>query len=158
MKKFPVLMGRKDRAKYPTCPESVPWDMVAGFEARAQRNHRQSLSALASRGGLDPVELVCLMTDQALPGMGEDFARLTAAAIQRLMTEVAKWTAARPESVDLAPGWVWTCPGCNVLNPVSGAPPDRVGCSFCRVVYSPKKPATPNGAGEATHEHRAAPA
>lgn len=41
---------------------SVPWSVVAPFEARAQRNHGgQTLERLADRGGLSPTELWCVV-------------------------------------------------------------------------------------------------
>lgn len=40
---------------------SVPWRLVAPFEAQAERNHNQTLQRLAGRGGLDPVELWAVM-------------------------------------------------------------------------------------------------
>lgn len=40
---------------------SVPWRLVAPFEAQAERNHNQTLQRLAERGGLDPVELWAVM-------------------------------------------------------------------------------------------------
>ena len=53
--KFPVLYGHstpeKDRE-----PKFVKWSELS--EAQAQSNHGQSLSTLASRGGLCPCEMV----------------------------------------------------------------------------------------------------
>lgn len=40
---------------------SIPWACVAPFDAQAQANHDQSLDRLAARGGLDPLELWCVM-------------------------------------------------------------------------------------------------
>lgn len=41
---------------------SIPWALVAPFEAQAQRNHGgQTLERLAERGGLDESELWCVM-------------------------------------------------------------------------------------------------
>ena len=58
MRMFPVLHDAMFRA--------VPWDMVAPHEARAKRNHDQSLERLAQRGGLSPLELVCVLSDRGL--------------------------------------------------------------------------------------------
>lgn len=44
-------------------PHRVPWSFVAPHEARAQKNHDQTLSRLAERGGLDLLELFCLVHD-----------------------------------------------------------------------------------------------
>lgn len=45
-------------------PKSVPWAMVAGHEAQAQKNHYDTLKRLAERAGLDPQELWCVVHDQ----------------------------------------------------------------------------------------------
>lgn len=47
-------------------PQWVPWEVVARSEARAIVNHQQGLDRLAARGGLDPVELWCLVHDKPL--------------------------------------------------------------------------------------------
>jgi hypothetical protein len=45
---------------------SVPWLLVQRHEAQAVANHGgQSLEVLAQRGGLDPVELWCVVNDRA---------------------------------------------------------------------------------------------
>lgn len=49
-KSFPVLHAKGD------CPKFVRWDALN--EEWAQINHGQSLETLASRGGLDPTEIV----------------------------------------------------------------------------------------------------
>ena len=43
------------------CPAWVAYDVVAPFEAQAQRNHTQALMRLSDRGGLAPDELVAVM-------------------------------------------------------------------------------------------------
>lgn len=40
---------------------SIPWATVEPFEDQAQKNHGQSLSQLAERGGLAPQELWCII-------------------------------------------------------------------------------------------------
>jgi hypothetical protein len=73
---FPVLMDSSERKKYPNCPHSVPWELVAPHEEQAMRNHDQTLKRLAERGGLDPCELFCVLEDltwrEAGYGMGFD--------------------------------------------------------------------------------------
>lgn len=39
------------------------WEEVAPYEQQAKRNHDQSLEELARRGGLDPIELWCVVND-----------------------------------------------------------------------------------------------
>lgn len=58
-------------AQFPVHPtdrnllQTVPWDLVAFYEERAQKNHSQSLETLASRGGLGIVELYYVLNDAA---------------------------------------------------------------------------------------------
>lgn len=66
---YPILFGQTDefqearrtRTPYPC---SVPWELVAEHEAQAQSTHGQSLSRLAERGGLSPMELWCVVHDK----------------------------------------------------------------------------------------------
>jgi hypothetical protein len=58
---FPVHEG--SRRRVPSCPRSVPWGVLASHERQAVQNHSQSLERLAERGGLDLVEMVCVLTD-----------------------------------------------------------------------------------------------
>jgi len=59
---FPVLWPYRTDAvrsmKAQGCPKAVPWSLLAPHEARARRNHSQSLERLAERGGLSPAEMV----------------------------------------------------------------------------------------------------
>jgi hypothetical protein len=64
MKMFPILMDSRDWKKYPNCPRSVPWELLAPHEKQAQRNHDQSLETLASRCGLSPTEMVAILEDR----------------------------------------------------------------------------------------------
>lgn len=68
MKMFPVLGAkahriREDKVAWADCPESVPWEMLVPHEQSARRNHSQSLATLASRGGLDPNEMLAILDD-----------------------------------------------------------------------------------------------
>jgi hypothetical protein len=65
---FPVLLTPSLRREYPDCPASVPWALLAPHEARAQRNHYQSLARLASRGGLSPDEMCDVLDDRGWDG------------------------------------------------------------------------------------------
>lgn len=61
-KRFQVL--RSSLTKYVLaagCPSSVPWSLLAPFEAQAMHNHDQSLAKLNSRGGLSPAEMVAVI-------------------------------------------------------------------------------------------------
>lgn len=69
---FPVLHadipGHKWRARYPDCPHRLPLAAVHAHERQAMRNHGgQDVATLKSRGGLDPVELYYVLTDQTWP-------------------------------------------------------------------------------------------
>jgi len=52
---FPIMHGQQLRG--------LLWDEIKPHEQQAQRNHDQSLKMLASRGGLDPIELWCVVND-----------------------------------------------------------------------------------------------
>lgn len=76
---FPVLRG-DDRDEYRRigAPQYVPWTLLAPHEARALRNHDQSLETLASRGGLGLCEMVAILEDRRWRKMdqGEALTRL----------------------------------------------------------------------------------
>ncbi len=66
---YPVLQGQTDEAyearrNGTPYPRSVSWDVVKDHEKQAQRNHSQSLTHLAGRGGLSPKELWCVVHDK----------------------------------------------------------------------------------------------
>lgn len=46
---------------------AIPWHLIAPHEAQAQRNHGQTLERLAQRGGLDPIEAMCVLEDREYP-------------------------------------------------------------------------------------------
>lgn len=77
MKRFPVLMPfeREHVAmlKRLNFPKSVPWDFLAPHEKQARSNHDQSLRTLASRGGLDPREMLAVISDRRW----DDFRRVS---------------------------------------------------------------------------------
>lgn len=64
-RRFPVLwqVSRREEVilKERGCPRSVPWEFVAPHEKQAKRNHDQTLQRLSERGGLSPMELVCVI-------------------------------------------------------------------------------------------------
>ena len=43
--------------------DPILWSLVAPHEARAYKNHYQSLERLNARGGLSPRELYCVLND-----------------------------------------------------------------------------------------------
>jgi len=66
--KYPVLQGQTDEAYVARrngtlYPRSVPWELVKDHEEQALRNHSQTLTRLAERGGLSPKELWCIVHD-----------------------------------------------------------------------------------------------
>ena len=56
MKRFPIQFGDGFT--------DIPWDLIASHEARAIRNHDQSLQRLAERGGLSPDEALAVIEDR----------------------------------------------------------------------------------------------
>lgn len=47
--------------------KAIPWAALRPHEPQAVRNHSQSLSRLASRGGLSIEEAYCVLKDMAWP-------------------------------------------------------------------------------------------
>lgn len=58
---FPILTGYRDMV------QRIPWGIIQPHEAQAIKNHGQSLYNLASRGGLNCVEAVAVLTDSEYP-------------------------------------------------------------------------------------------
>lgn len=52
-RRFPIMGG-----------PSVPWSMIAPHDKQARDNHDQSLERLAERGGLSPLEAICVLEDR----------------------------------------------------------------------------------------------
>ena len=66
-RQFPVIwpISLERMLSEMVCPLSVPWGLVAAHEAQAKKNHNgQSLDDLAKRHGLDPIELLAVLTDR----------------------------------------------------------------------------------------------
>lgn len=61
--KFMRIMGIKGTVG---SPGSIPWDLIEPFDARAKKNHDQTLERLNERGGIDPVEAYLIMNDLPL--------------------------------------------------------------------------------------------
>lgn len=58
---FPVLLSNEDLKTYPDIPRFILWSEIQPFEDQAVYNHSQDLERLASRGGLSPIEIYCVM-------------------------------------------------------------------------------------------------
>jgi hypothetical protein len=61
---FPIMRARDRRGREATGLTSVPWGLMAPHEARALKNHDQTLRRLAERGGLSPREAWCVLNDR----------------------------------------------------------------------------------------------
>lgn len=138
MKEFPILVDRKD---FPYCPASVPLAFVEPHEQQAKENHHQTLSRLAERGGLDPVELLSVLNDRPFPQGLVDTRDATTAAIREIMKRVVAWTKGAIEctleaTAELAT--VWTCGLCGTDNTTRMALPARIECKFCRAIHGVK--------------------
>ena len=91
---FPVLVGLGDRDRNPPCPRQVPWEWLAPHEKQAKENHDQNLETLASRGGLDPLEMWCVLHDRKWPwGVArERRARMMNTAVLYLQERLERYT------------------------------------------------------------------
>lgn len=73
---YPVLFGQTDefyesRRNRTPYPRSIPSGLVDGHDEQAQINHSQTLEHLASRGGLSPLELWCVVHDKKWHDKGD---------------------------------------------------------------------------------------
>lgn len=97
---FPVLLDRDERRRFPDCPRSVPWGMLAGHEAQALHNHcGQDLETLARRGGLAPSEMICILRDVHWRTVFDGMTRISEAkereCVDELKDRTARWEADR---------------------------------------------------------------
>jgi len=86
----------------------VPWELVAPYEAQAQRNHGQTLAHIHARGGLTPGELWCAVhgrelghlppRDDAAAWFEEWRKQPIRAEVERLRAELAAATERDPET------------------------------------------------------------
>jgi hypothetical protein len=90
---FPVLMGYDQRRRFPACPRSVPWSLLAPHEEQALNNHDQSLAKLASRGGLGVSEMLAVIEHRGLRTIGAE----TAEQVAQLNALVAAHLASQPQ-------------------------------------------------------------
>jgi len=75
----------------------IPWSLIAPHEAQAQKNHDQSLSRLAARGGLSWCEMAAVLDDRSWRAMpdGDSFA----AVLSRLVENELQQRAAQQKPI-----------------------------------------------------------
>jgi len=65
-KQFPIHQGNtasfRNKLRELKCPKTVPWHRIAPYEQQARKNHDQTLERLAERGGLDPFEILAVVS------------------------------------------------------------------------------------------------
>lgn len=88
MKQFPLLKTSSQRREYPDWPDGIPWAMIREHARQAIANHGQSLERLAERGGLSPLEMMCVLLGKELGYYG----LLTHDAVEFIIRAVAEWT------------------------------------------------------------------
>ena len=76
--RFPIMKPRERKERVLCQPTEIPWAMIEPHDKQAHRNHSQSLSVLASRGGLSPCEAVAVLEDRRWTPMDQG------SAIERL--------------------------------------------------------------------------
>ena len=130
---FPILYGYNEPKGE---LKSIPWDMIAPHEAQARSNHSQSLTQLASRGGLGQDEVLLVLTDTRANSV-----TLRRAAEQVIAGElkalVDAWTQAREEernillvSPEVRESSVWQALAHHEKNPHKGFV--LAACEFVR--------------------------
>ena len=72
----PEQMTAEERQQFPIMIDSwkrahLPWELFEPHEAQAQRNHYQSLTRLAERGGLSPAEALAVLEDRKFQDMDD---------------------------------------------------------------------------------------
>lgn len=74
---------------------ALPWEMIATHEKQAQRNHYQSLTRLAERGGLSAREAVAVLEDRKF-----DAVKITdVEANGRLIDLVIEWNQSEAQNI-----------------------------------------------------------
>lgn len=76
-------------------PRRIPWAMIEVHAEQAKINHQQTLEELASRGGLDCCEAVCVLTDRRFPSREE--LRPITVYRDKLIDLVRNWNPAPPD-------------------------------------------------------------
>lgn len=73
---------------------NIPWRIIESHEPQAKFNHDQTLKRLAERGGLSPMEAVCVLEDRPLMGAkmpkDEAFYRLARILADAMLKERSK--------------------------------------------------------------------
>lgn len=85
-RRFPIAAIAPGRPS--TSRRDIPWEMIAPHEAQARCNHGQNLERLAARGGLSPLEAVCVLDDQPLRWPSR---RSDEYAVRRLEQIISDW-------------------------------------------------------------------
>ena len=96
--RFPVLNWAARANRDAGCPHDVPWAMLAPHYSQAEHNHAQSLQRLAARGGLDPVEMLCVLDGTDWEGRNAQY-NDPAYAVAELQRRVASWAAGHPTKI-----------------------------------------------------------
>lgn len=86
---FPVKRFNRDLALHPACPDCIPWTAVESREPVAQRIYGRSLHELckqdtSGRGGLDPIELCCLLDGRPFYLWGGSYQNTYRECVERL--------------------------------------------------------------------------
>lgn len=94
MKHFPVLpyhVHPREQKNYEDCPKSIDWELLRPHRRQVWRNHGQTLTRLAQRGGLSPDELVAVLEDRCRHSMSDQD------SITRLKQLIEQMTTERSE-------------------------------------------------------------
>ena len=79
MTDFQIMHGKR---------KSIPWAMIEPHEKQAKINHYQTLQRLSERGGLSPLEAICVLEDRDFP---VSYETEVSGAEKRLEELVRKW-------------------------------------------------------------------
>lgn len=147
------------------CPDAIPRDVFRNSEKRLKLNFPgevqpemtldESLEVLAVAGGMDPIEILCVLEDNDYPeqAVKEDAKKIMLGAVHELMRRIGPWLSDRgvfPEAT-FQPAWQWVCQVCQTVCTIDRIIP-KVQCRFCRTVHKVPAPArsedgeTPSGA------------
>lgn len=86
---FPVKRFDRDVQLYPHCPDRVPWSAVEQCEGVAREHYGKTLHDLcrldsSGRGGLDPIELCCLLDGRPFGLWGGSYQQAYRECVERL--------------------------------------------------------------------------
>jgi hypothetical protein len=140
----------------------LPYAFLKGRDERAVKNHGETLFELATSGGLDPVEIVCLLDDEPLPGLPvikREGQRLIAQSVAELIKRLAAFrsSARNTPAADLFMAAVWVCPFCTADNVFRKPAGERAQCWMCKQWVEPvirKDTGADDDGEEAGQSHR----